>query len=333
MNYKSRFLIAAVMIFTAVLLSSCSKNPMEEYNSLKDKAGKGETVDEGELRKAFHKAYGSAVIPQKNCFIGENFVASLQENEFKIVYPANCTIDIDKVNINGLKYGFMNDRFIVLGNLNRISVFSNKGKYITSFEDDKSDIKSLQLYFDEILRFDGEKIDVYDLKTETISALTSENFLPPYKKYYKSQILVKDRKISILTGIAGSYYLSVLDIETGKTLIKNIAVSSSSFYVKNNSVYCVKGGSGSWKIYEYDIATKQKKEFRQLNNIENLFFNEDLIFIKKESGVKIYSYDNLEIKMDIKPDILGIIRDGLVLRENKKLYVVLNKRFLKKNTD
>ncbi len=312
---------------------SCSKTPIEKYKALKEKQQSGEQVQAAELTKAYLEAFAVAQFPPKEKFTGQNLVLIGKSGQIHLVYPKKITLNDKSLKLKNISFGATNQNSVILGSGKKIKIFDIKGNPNVAYTSKGSGIKGICLNKKELIFLEDNKLFSLDIERGTGSPIGSEKFLPPYKKYYEYNIIVNEGRAGVITGIAGVYYLSVIDIETQKTLIKNIAVSSQSFYIKNNSVYCIKGGSGNWQLYRYDINTKNKTKIRDLKAVSSFQFNQDFMVMGTPRGITIYDYENREIKPETKLTVAGVLSKALIIRHGESLYVLPNSILKRKSKE
>lgn len=325
-NFKKAFIF---MLFF-VLICSCSKSPQEKYEDLSLKIKKEGSSDYTGLTTLFLEAFSSARLNGNDHFINENIAIEAAGEDINVVYPAVYSFSSDEIKIDGISYGDTNSAYLLLGNKKGFNVFNKAGKLIAVQLFEKSTVDSAILYYDEVYFLKDNVLNKFDIKAERVSRVNGTKFLPPYKKFFHNRIIISNNKLGVITGVAGSYYLSVVDLESGNIMIKDILVSSASFMIKENKVYCIKGNSGDWNVAVYHVRTKNKKNTLKIKSIENIYFCENLILLKNGDKYRFYDYDGKEIHSKLKLNISKIMRHGLVVRGKNKLFIVKDKIYLEK---
>ena len=152
--------------------------------------------------------------------------------------------------------------------------------------------------------------------------MDSGEYHSPYKKYFRSSIFTTDKFITLATGIAGSYYISVFDAISGASIIKNISASSSELNINENYISCVKGGTGNWSVEKYEIPSKKRNRIKSVGKIDNIFIAKDGFITL--SGKK-YFIENFSGERGIMPqewNIIGTCRNFVLIEYGKMVYVI-----------
>lgn len=303
---------------------SCSKTPLEKYKALIQKKESGKKVNEETLTRAYLSAFSTAQFSRKQSFIGKNIVLGEKEGKPHVIYPMSIPLQDSKLTLKDFTFGAINENFIVLGNEKEVKVFNIKGEPHLSHVTKGSGMKAMDLYQKSLVFIEDKKLFKLHMGNGTCVQIGSEAFLPPYKGYYLRKIMINEGIVGVCLGVAGMHYLSLIDLDRGKTLMKNILVSSQAFYLNDQKVYCIKGGSGNWQLYCYDPNTKKKEKIKSIKSVSSFSFNEDFIIIKDKKEPEIYDYSNRRINPEVPLNFERTLPQVLILRHGDRRYVLPN---------
>jgi hypothetical protein len=179
------------------------------------------------------------------------------------------------------------------------------------------------------------KIFEFSSDSKKARRMDSGVYHSPYKKFFRSSIFVTDRFITLATGIAGSYYISIFDGVSGSALITNVAASSSELNMGDNDLLYVRGGTGVWAVAKFEISTKKRSQFKGVGKIDNIFIAKDG-FITLNG--KKYSIEGFNGEQGLIPqdwNIIGVCRNQILIEYGRIVYVidfpVLLKRVIEMN--
>ena len=187
----------------------------------------------------------------------------------------------------------------------------------------KNQVKSIAVFADMVIYYAKNQLHTFEASTLTEGLLTGESFKPPYKKLYNVFLDKHDNFLSVLLGIAGSYYLSVVDMEKSRVQVKNIALSSSKFHMNDNKIYYIQGTSGNWKIYRYAVIDKSKKHLRTFKDLVDIEFTSKGYIFETSKGLFLSEYHNSKsVKIPFNYKLAGKCNNHISLKYNKNTYLV-----------
>jgi hypothetical protein len=221
---------------------------------------------------------------------------------------------------------------IVTGSGQHIGVYSKNGDLLREIviEDARDRIKAITIHDGMIYYYKGHQLFSQDMEGDPPILVVKEKFSPPNTKYYQGSLACSGSVLGIVTGGAGSYYISAVNLKTAGTVASKISSSSSKAAFTADSVYYVNGGAGDWKLYRFVFESKTKKEirkFREINSIE--IVSRGFMFSDSE-GLWVQDYNGNITKVPFDFKIAGKLGDNVLLSWSGKTYRVDIDRFMSK---
>ena len=215
--------------------------------------------------------------------------------------------------------GTMGYKVITFRNKKGAFLFRNDKFYMA---DSKEKIDASAIRGDNAAFISGGSIQELSGAEKKVKKLDPGVYTPPYKKLFRSAMISTDTYFGLITGIAGSYYISIFNASSGSSLVKNIASSSFEFSMKGDYILYVRGGTGVWSVVKYDIPAKKRNELRTLGKITDIYLAEEgFIYIsEKRAYVENLSGERWEAPAEL--DVKGICRNMVLSDYNGKTYII-----------
>ena len=321
-NFKIR--IVQLIIFSAVIAAaSCSNSPESVYERMLDKYEPGKGGNITLMAEKFLMAFSEIKVNYDDLFFNKNVILSVKGDDIEIVYPDSVSIQGDKSIGENISFADMNDENIVLGNNKGFCVFDKDGDPHTVYKSEKKErIDAVALKSKNIIYLSEGKMFEMSYVDKKVKRMDSGEYHSPYKKYFISSLVVSDKFIALATGIAGSYYISIFDSNSGNSMMKNISASSSELNMADNSLSYVRGGTGSWSVERYEIASKKRTQVKGVGKIDNIFIAKDgFITVSGKKNI----IENFSGEKGIMPqdwNIIGVCRNAALIEYGKVVYII-----------
>ena len=319
---KISIAIAAVaaIIIIGLICSNSSKSVYERMVKNYD-AESGDNITQ--IIEMFLTAFSKTSVDSGHIFFNKSVVLSLKDN-IEVVYPEKIILNADASIKDNITFADMNKDCIVLGNNNGFCIFNDDGNPYSVYKSEKKErIDAIALNGKDVVYLANSKMFKMPHEDKKITRMDSGEYNSPYKKYFKSSILVNDKFIILNIGIAGSYYINVFNAENGNSLKKNISASSLEFNVNDANLLYVRGGTGKWSVEKYEIPVKKRSNIKNLGWINNIFIAQDGYIIVQNKNYIIESIANNE-KGYLPHDwnIIGICRNIVLIEYGNIVYLI-----------
>ena len=224
----------------------------------------------------------------------------------------------------------MNSDYAVISDGWRMAVYRADGKRldVATLADSKPPVSSLALAADIVIYYRGEALNAYRILHRTKERFTADTFPSPYQKYYAVQMRVHDNLLLVVAGIAGSYNGSIVDIDTRKVIIKNIAMASSRCYLNTQALYYCAGSAGQWQMVRYSIADKAKKTIAAFTDIADIHCAAQGFILETSTGRWIAAYGQRMVRIPFPFEPAGVYKYRPILKYRGTSYIIDMKRFI-----
>lgn len=318
-HFKIKILVLTVTIMTA----SCFNSPESVYERMLDKYEDGNNGNITLMAEKFLIAFSKIKINYDDIYFNKSVILSVKGNDIKIIYPADVNVKGDNSIGDNISFADMNDKIIVLGNNKGFCIFDRDGDPHTVYKSEKKErIDAVALRDRNVIYLSSGKMFELPYGEKKVKRMDSGEYYSPYKKYFRSSIFVSDKFITLATGIAGSYYISVFDASNGSSIMKNISASSSEFNINENNLSYVRGGTGSWSVEKYEIPSRKRSQIRGVGKINNIFIAKDGFITINEKKCSIESFDGEKGILPQEWNIIGICRNAILIEYGKVVYVI-----------
>jgi hypothetical protein len=315
--------ISAIISMTVILFFGlfCSKSPKSVYERML-KQYEEEKGDITPILEMFLKAFSETTINSDHIFYNKSVVLSLRDH-VEIVYPKKVVLKGDDSIKDNISFVDMNKDCIVLGNNNGFCIFSIDGNPYSIYKSEKKErIDALALNGKDVVYFANNKMFKMSHEDKQSTRMDSGEYHSPYKKYFKSSMLINDQFIVLNIGIAGSYYLNVFNAESGNSLMKNISASSLEFNIKDKDLLYVRGSTGKWSVERYEIPIKKRSSVKNIGWINNVFIAQDGFITIQDKNNIIESINNERAYLPRNWNIIGICRNMVLIEYGGVVYLI-----------
>lgn len=320
--FKMR-IVQLIFLSAAVSSASCSNSPESVYERMLDKYEPGKSGNITLMAEKFLMAFSEIKVDQDNLFFNKSVILSVKGSDIEVVYPYNISIQGDKSIGENITFADINEENIVLGNNKGFCVFDKDGDPHTVFKSEKKErIDAVALKNKNIIYLSEGKVFEMSYEDKKVRRMDSGEYHSPYKKYFRSSIVVTDRYITLATGIAGSYYISVFDGTSGNALMKNISASSSELNMNESNLSYVRGGTGSWSVEKYELPSKKRSQVRGVGKIDNIFIAKDGFITVSGKKYTIESFSGEKGTMPQEWNIIGVCINAVLIEYGKIVYII-----------
>ncbi|MCL1864812.1 MAG: hypothetical protein FWF73_03270 [Spirochaetes bacterium] len=318
----------AVLIAVIILLIglSCLNSPKSVYERMLRKydAEKGDDKSDNitQITNMFLIAFSKTTVNYEHIFFNKSIVISLRDN-IEVVYPEKIILQGDESIKENISFADMNKDSIVLGNNKGFCIFNDDGNPYTIYKSEKKErIDAIALKGKDVVYLSNSKMFKMSHEDKEITRMDSGEYSSPYKKYFKSSILVNDQFIVLNIGIAGSYYISVFDASGGNSLMKNISASSLEFNMKDINLLYVRGATGKWSVEKYEIPIKKRDSIKNMAWINNIFIAEDGFIVMQDKNCIIEGINGDKGYLPHDWNIIGICRNMVLIEYGNVVYLI-----------
>ncbi len=311
---------AALVLF--LLISGCGKNPVEKYQNAIEDYLDGDS-ERGVVEDAFFKAFGREKPGSETLFFNKRVILNSVNDSIEIVFPEKVKLEIDNSIKGSVEYADTGSEIIVLGNKSGFFVFDITGEFIASYKTEgKKKIDAVAASGGSVLFLMDHVLYSYSPVDDRAGKLVEGTFTPPYKLYYKADMIVQGNYLAIITGIAGTYYISVINTEAASVKMKNIAASSFEFAFTEDEVICIKGTSGKWSLNRYEYKVKSNEKLTPLGKLSAIYLTQHGYILEQENEIVIYDFENNRISVPFDCSVSGRSRNSLIVRFRENNYII-----------
>lgn len=314
-------------IITIILLSvsfiSCSITSAGKYSDLLEKYSEGDLADTSAVTEAILEGFSSGSVTSGNLFIGKSAVINGAGSDLSLIYPEEIKLSADKIISDNILYADAGKNRIVLGNSKGFCLFDMDGDPLSVYRADKNEsIDSAAARGDNAVFLTGGTIQELTGSEKTVRKIDPGVYNPPYKKLFRSSMMSTEKYYVLITGIAGSYYISIFDAAAGSSIVKNIASSSFEFSVKEDYLLYIRGGTGTWSVVKFDIPGKKRNELKTLGKISDIFLAEEGFVYLSDQRIYIENLTGEKWEAPAELDIKGICRNSVLADYKGKTYII-----------
>ena len=292
MSYPKILMISAVII--SVMLPQCSPDGEKRFSSGAGLYNNGRTEDavkefeEGMISFISIKSLSDADI--KSC---DNALYVRDAEKIKIIYPVKIKIELP-ADYNIISFDPISNR-LAATNCADIKIFDAEGsliKIISPIENVNKNIKSVLLNGDNIIYYIDSIIYTCNINTGEAKTVTGAKFESPVADtFYSVRFYLSNDTLAAAAGIAGVYYLSVIDLAKNAVLIKNREIASCKLFFSGDDIYYISGKSGNWTLNQLTIKTNNIRRISGFTDISDVEFSDAGIMIENNPGIWFLKYD------------------------------------------
>lgn len=260
----------------------------------------------------------------------ENAIFYRKNKILKIVWPLELNIETNE-NYNMLSYD-PGSKKLGISNGYDINIYNDEGDLLKTCgpTPDEQRIKAFTISNEKIYYFKDGKIFVYDLHSDSVNFLANDKTSNSFgKESYNVKLYKADNLLGIAAGIAGRYFLNILDLKSNTMILQNAALASARLFIKNNEVYYVSGDAGKYSCIMQTISPKKTKiisEFGSLSDIE--IFSSGSLYEDK-SGFGIIDFEkSVNLKTPFHYEISGQCSGKAVIKFSNNYYIIDMPAFL-----
>lgn len=312
-----------IYIFLLLLIiPSCGKSPFEKYQQGIETFLKG-NLDRVSLEELFFKAFGIEKAGAETLFFNKRVILNSSNESIEIVFPDEVKLKIDDSIKGNIEYADTGDEIIVLGNKGSFYIFNKKGEYEACYKvNGKEKIDAIAASGKSVFFLMNHEIYSYNPETGKADKIVEGTFPPPYRIYYKADMIVQGNYLAVITGIAGSYYISIINTDTATVKMKNIAASSFEFAFTEDEVICIKGSSGKWSLNRYEYKLKNREKLTPVGKLSAIFLTQYGYIVEEGDDLTIYDFDNNSVDVPFDCFISGRSRNSLIFRFKNNNYII-----------
>ncbi len=290
-----------ILLISSITVFYCAPDLEKKFNSgfVHYKEGKiPEAAREFEAGLAGLMSKRAIAINGTNISTCDRAVFHQQNGSVEILYPDKIKINISP-GFNLISYDTLKKQ-TALSDGKEIKIFNKEGilkKIFTPSVDDKNVIKAVLIKGNDLIYFIGKRIYTCNITTDKAGYLIDERFNRPGKDpYYNLYLGYEKDTLSLVIGIGGEYYLSLIDMRKKKVLLKNKKISSSKIIVNGEDVFFISGKSGKWALKKYSITKKSIQTLAKLKDIIDIEFLRTGLLLENNDGLGflLYSSKNRE---------------------------------------
>jgi hypothetical protein len=324
--------IECILIIFLAFFCRCSLDPESRLNRAVEQYLEHKPGAIHDLEMEFLDNISIEKIKGSNLQSTGSILYRLDENDVDIVYPLKRSLSMNDG--EGVKLVDLNGDYIVLSDGLRFCIFDHDGnrRNEETIGDQKNQVKSLIVIRDDIIYYKNFNLYRYSIINKSSEKLLKESFPPPYANYYKVRLSAKGDLLNILTGLAGSYYYSIVNYETQSVILKNLGMSSSKHYTDATAIRYMAGNSGNWELIQYTVAAKKKNPIAKLKDIIDIEPVMGGYLWENRDGLWAAEYGKEKIRIPFPYQLAGTYKGRVLLQykdycyfiDMKKLFIHLN---------
>lgn len=318
-------LIKIYLFFMIIFLFlSCGKTPVEKYEEALEKYMEG-SIERSLLEDSFFKAFGTEKSGNETLFFNKRVIINSADDAIEFVFPEELKLTIEDSIKGGIEYADTGQNIFVLGNKKSFYIFDKTGEHLASYNvnaKEKIDAVAASSTGNNVFFLMDHAVYSYSPEKGNAEKLVEGTFPPPYKLYYKADMIVQGKYLALITGIAGSYYISVINTESADVKMKNIAASSFEFAFTEDEVICIKGTSGKWSLNRYEYKLKNREKLTPIGKLASIYLTQHGYIVEKDEELIIYDYDNNSINVPFNCSVSGRSGNSIIIRFNDNNYIV-----------
>ncbi len=321
-------IITTIACASVAIIGGCSLNPDRKLDKAID--GYNEKMPNAllALEKEFINTISIGSVAETNLQSSGTLLYKIQDNSAEVVYPSRNRYTLTDHNTiscidRTADYAVISDgiKFCIYG-------ADDDHRNDETIGEKKKPVKAVIIDGDAIIYYKGFKLYRYSIVHNTSEPILKESFPPPYVNYYRVGLCKRDDLISIMSGIAGSYFFSLIQLSTGAVVIKNLAMSSSKYHWGINTIRYITGSSGNWEIMQYNIDGKVKKSLAKLPDIIDIELVGQGYLLETSKGLWTARYGTEKRPIPFAYRLAGTYKGRILLQYRNSCYFIdMNKLF------
>lgn len=312
-----------LIVLASVLFFSSCGSAEKDYLELLQKYSAGKTQNTEDLYEALLKAYSISSHSSDKIFFTRNLVLLSGGDEPEVIYPEHITLNADESIEENISFAGMNNEYVLLGNNKGFCVFNNDGDPVAIYKSGANEtIDAMAMRNENVVFLSKSRLYEFNISNRQTREFVSGDFSSTSKKFFRAFIHSSARYSALITGIAGSYYISVYDTQNGAMRIKNIDSSAFDFAINGSSLYYLRGGAGNWTVTKYDIASKNRTQIRQVAHLENFVISENGFVIVSDGKSRIESFTGEKSLLPEGWSARGSCGSILLIEYDDRIYLI-----------
>ncbi len=312
-----------LLLIFPLISFSCINSPQSVYERMLDKYAEGKEGNISLMAEKFLMAFAESTLKSDELFFNKSVILAIRGENIEFLFPDDEKISGDKSIGGNVTFADMNKDFMVIGNGTGFVVFDDDGDPQTVYKPEKKGrIDAVALKGKNVIYISDAKLFEMSPADKKVSRTDQGEYFPPYRKFFRSTLTVSEKYTVLATGIAGSYYLSVFENSTGRSVMKNITASSTELIMNDSELIYVRGGTGSWSVEKYEISTKKRSQIKSAGKIDNIFIATDGFITISGKKYIIESFKGERGAMPSDWNILGICRNMVLIEYGKTVYMM-----------
>ncbi len=330
---KTYAFVTAISGALLLFLSSCSLDPDRKLNSAIEQYNEKQPKSLQALEREFINTIAIYSVEGANLQSSGTFLYRIQDNSVDVAYPSKNSYTL--TDGDAIKCIDSTGDFTVISDGQQFCIFDGDGDHRNdeTIGDKKNQVKALLVDSDTIIYYKNFKLFRYSIVHNSSEQILKETFPPPYKNYYLAQLTKRDNLLSIVTGIAGSHYLNLVNLSTGAVMVKNFVMSSSRHHIGIDTIRYIAGNSGNWELMQYTIDSKGKKSVAKLADIVDIELTDQGYLLETKTGLWTAAYGKDRIRIPFSYELAGRYKGRIILKymnayyfiDMKKMFSVLKK--------
>ncbi|HPS56607.1 MAG TPA: hypothetical protein PK514_00750 [Spirochaetota bacterium] len=311
-----------IIIAALFLFSSCG-SAEKNYQRLLEKYAGGETSDTEELYESLLDAYSISSHSSDKIFFTKNLVLLSGGDEPEVIYPSSITLSADESIDENITFAGINSDYVILGNNKGFCVFNDDGDPVAIYKSGpKETIDAMAMRNENVIFLSKGKLFEFNISSRQTREFVSGDFSSASKKFFRAFIQSSPKYSALITGIAGSYYISVYDTQNGGLRLKNVDSSAFDFSISGNNLYYLRGGAGNWTVAKYDISSKNRTQIRQVAYLENFVISESGFIIVAEGKSRIENFSGEKSLLPEGWSVKGSCGSMLLIEYDDRIYLI-----------
>ncbi len=314
---RFRLIIASLLIF------SCCGSAEKNYQKLFEKYASGEKTDPDELYETLLEAYSISSHSSDKIFFTKNLVLLKGGDEPEVIYPLSITLSADESIEENLSFAGINAGYVLLGNNKGFCVFNDDGDPVAIYKaGTRETIDAMAMRNENVVFLSSGRLYEFNISSRQTRTFISGDFASTSKKFFRAFIQSSDKYSALITGIAGSYFISVYDTYSGELRMKNVDSSAFDFSINGNSLYYLRGGAGNWAVSKYDVISKNRTQIRQFSHLENFVISENGFVAIADGKGRIESFNGEKLSLPGGWSVKGSCGNILLIEYDDEIHLI-----------
>ncbi|PKL38578.1 MAG: hypothetical protein CVV44_11915 [Spirochaetae bacterium HGW-Spirochaetae-1] len=319
---RNRRPVVAAVMFAVLLLITCGNNAGEKYSKAVERYRSGEKSALADMEKNLIRAVSRERLNGKGTYCENGLLFLRKDNKLKILYPREVSITLESADMDRIR-SMDEDNLVLCDGLN-CRIYDRGGSETASITggEGKEEITAAGVHGGLVYFLRNKKMFTHDPVAGTNDPLTGDSFSPPYEKYFAGRMLFVGSRLCLILGAAGSYNLSVIDLEKNAPIVKNVSAASSKVYMDDRFVYYVSGTSGSWSLARRRIADGKPETIMSLKNLIDIEIVTGAAVLETKTGLSVANPDGKEIRVPFNYGLKGSAKGLALLEYDGDIYAV-----------